>query len=174
MDEPRISVVGEDDRTVAREQGVEIRVRQAVRVLARRLQLHQVDHVDDPHLELGEIATHQLDRGERLERGHVPGAGHDHVGLPPAVAARPFPDADAAAAVLDGGVHAQPLRSRVLARHDDIHVVPAAQAVIDHRQQTIGVRRQIDADHVGFLVDDEIDETRVLVREAVVVLSPDV
>src|SRR5207248_11076142 len=30
MDEPRISVEGEDDRTVAREQGVEIRVRQAV------------------------------------------------------------------------------------------------------------------------------------------------
>src|SRR5215469_10583244 len=44
---------GEDDRLVSREQRIEIVIRQPVRVLARRLQLHQVDNVDYPHFQIG-------------------------------------------------------------------------------------------------------------------------
>ena len=40
-------------------------------------------------------------------------------------------------------------------------------------KQAIRVGRKIDAHHVRLLVDDVIDEARVLVREAVVVLAPD-
>ena len=56
----------------------------------------------------------------------------------------------------------------------DVDVVAAAQAVIGHREQAVGVRRQVDADDLGLLVHDVIDEPRILVREPVVVLAPHV
>ena len=76
--------------------------------------------------------------------------------------------------MLDRLVHGQPLRGRLLAGDDDVHVVAAAQAVIGDGQQAVGVGRQIHADDFGLLVDHVIDEARVLVAEAVVVLTPDV
>jgi hypothetical protein len=42
-----------------------------------------------------------------------------------------------------------------------------------HAQERVGVRRQVYADHLGFLVDDVVDEARVLVAETVMVLAPD-
>jgi hypothetical protein len=62
----------------------------------------------------------------------------------------------------------------VLAGHDDVDVVATPQAVVRHRKQAVGVGRQVDANDLRLLVDDVIDEARVLVREAVVVLTPDV
>ena len=41
-------------------------------------------------------------------------------------------------------------------------------------EQRVGVRREINADDVGLLVDDEIDEAGILMAEAVMVLTPDV
>ena len=70
-------------------------------------------------------------------------------------------------------VNGQPLRSRLLAGHNQIDVVLAAQAVVGHREQRIRVGRQIDAHHLGLLVYQVIDETGILVAEAVVVLPPD-
>ena len=74
----------------------------------------------------------------------------------------------------DGVVHGQPVRLRLLAGDYDVHVLAAPQAVIGHGQKRVGVRWQIDTDHLGLLVDDMIDEARVLVREAVVILAPHV
>ena len=74
----------------------------------------------------------------------------------------------------DRGVHRQPLRQGVLARNHHIDVIPAAQAVIEDRQQAIGVGRQINAHDVGLLVDHVIEESRILMREAVVILLPHV
>ena len=54
MDEPRIAVVGEDHRSIGGEQGIELDVRQSVRMLGVRLQAHQVHHVDDTDLQVGE------------------------------------------------------------------------------------------------------------------------
>jgi hypothetical protein len=71
-------------------------------------------------------------------------------------------------------IHGQPLRLRLLAGHDHVHVVVGAQAVVERAQQGVGVRRQVDADHLRLLVDHVVDEARVLMREAVVVLAPDV
>ena len=147
---------------------------QAVRVLGLRLELHQVDDVDDADLQLRQVLAQDRDRGQRLQRRHVAGAGHDDVRLRAPVVAGPLPDADARRAVLDGLVHRQPLRRRVLARDHDVDVVTAAQAVVHHREQAVGVRRQVDADDLGLLVDHVVDEAGVLVREAVVVLPPDV
>ena len=76
--------------------------------------------------------------------------------------------------MLDGLVHRQPLRRGLLAGDDDVDVIAAAQAMIGDRQQAVGVGRQVDADHLGLLVDDVVDEAGVLVAEPVVVLPPDV
>ena len=77
-------------------------------------------------------------------------------------------------AVPHGGVHVEPLRRRVFPGHDDVDVVPAAQAVIHHAQQAVGVGRQIHADDLRLLVHRVIDEPRILMREAVVILPPHV
>jgi len=173
MDQPRIAVVGEDDRPVHGEKRVELGVRQPVRVLARRLQPHQVDDVDHTHPQLGEVLTQQVHRGEGLQRRYVAGAGQHDVG-PAVVVAGPVPDADASRAVQHAVGHRQPVRLRVLAGDDHVDVVAAAQAVVHHGQQRVGVRRQVDPDHLGLLVHDVVDEAGVLVREPVVVLPPHV
>ena len=49
----------------------------------------------------------------------------------------------------------------------------AAQAVVHHRQQAVGIRRKINPHDLGFLVDDVVDEAGILVGEAVVILAPD-
>ena len=140
----------------------------------RRLELHQVHDVDHADLQLRQVLAKQLDRRQRFQRRHVAAAGHDHVGLAPLVVAGPLPDAEARRAVLDRLVHRQPLRRGLLAGDDDVDVVAAAQAVVGDREQVVGVRRQVDPDDLGLLVDDVVDEAGVLVAQAVVVLPPDV
>ena len=93
--------------------------------------------------------------------------------LPSSLLAQP-PDADPLGAMDGGGFHGQPLGHRTLARDDDVHVVLAAQAVVEDRQQAVCVGRQVHPDDVGFLVDDMIEEAGILVGEPVVVLLPDV
>ena len=74
----------------------------------------------------------------------------------------------------DRRVHGQPLGQGVFARDHHVDVVPAAQAVIEDREQAVGVGRKVDAHDVGLLVDDVVEEAGILVREAVVILLPDV
>ena len=121
----------------------------------------------------GRWAREDRHGGQHLQRRRVAAAGHDHVRLRSLVVARPLPDAQALGAVDDGLFHREPLRHRVLAGDDDVHVMPAAQAMVEHRQQAIGVRRQVHPHHVGLLVDHVVQEAGVLVGEAVMVLLPD-
>ena len=142
VDEPRIAVKGEDDRLVDGEERVEVAIGEPVRMLARRLQRHQIDDVDDAYLELGRVLAQEVDRSQRLERRHVAAAGHHHIRLAAAVVARPWPDAQARFAMLDRLVHGQPLRRGLLARDDDVHVVAARRqwSVTDSRQFASGGR----------------------------------
>lgn len=41
------------------------------------------------------------------------------------------------------------------------------------RKQAVAIRRKVDADNLGALVGDNVEETRILVSETVVVLTPD-
>jgi hypothetical protein len=82
-----------------------------MRVFALRLELHEVDDVDHPDFQVGQMLAHDGNSGERLQRGHVATAGHDHVGRHALIVAGPLPDADALGAVLDGGIHCQPPRA---------------------------------------------------------------
>ena len=173
VDQPRVAVEREDDRPVFREEGVEVLVAQPVRVLGVRLQLHEVDDVDHPDFQVGKMLTHDRDGSERLQRRHVATAGHHHIRCLALIVACPLPDADTLRAVLDGGVHRQPLRRRMFSRDHDIDVVAAAQAVIHHRQQAVRVRRKVNAHDLGLLVGDDVDEAGILMRESVVILAPD-
>ena len=146
-----------------------------MRVLARRLQPHQVDDVDHAHLQLRQLFPQERGRSQRLQRRHVATAGQHDVGLGAVVLARrPLPDAEPTGAVGDGLLHRQVGQLGLLAGDDEVDVVAAAQAVVADREQAVGVRRQVDADDLGLLVDDVVDEAGVLVGEAVVVLAPDV
>jgi len=62
----------------------------------------------------------------------------------------------------------------MLSGDDDVDVVAAAQAVIEYREETIRIGREIDAYDAGLLVDHVIDEPGILMREPVVILLPDV
>ena len=142
-------------------------------MLGSRLKRQEVDDVDDAHAQIGRLVAQEDDGGESFERGHVAGAGHDDFGI--AVVVRgPLPDAEAGGAVRDGFVDVEPLRRGLLAGDDEVDVVAAAQAVVGDGEQAVGVRRQVDADDVGLLVDDMVDEAGILMGEAVVVLPPDV
>ena len=69
-------------------------------MLVLRLQRHQVDDVDDADLQVRKRLAQQIDRGKRLQRRHVAGAGHHHVGLAHhRLVAGPLPDADARVAM---------------------------------------------------------------------------
>ena len=71
-------------------------------------------------------------------------------------------------------VHRQPLRRRLLAGDDHIDVIAAAQAMVGHGQQRVGVRRKINANHLRLFIDHVVDKAGVLMAEAVVILPPDV
>ena len=137
------------------------------------LQPHQVDHVDHPDPQVGQVPAQQVGRGQDLQGRYVAGGGEHDVGVA-VVVAGPVPDAEAAGAVPGGVVDVEPGRCGLLAGDDDVDVVAAAQAVVGHRQQRVGVRRQVDPYHLGLLVHDVVDEAGVLVGEAVVVLPPHV
>jgi hypothetical protein len=167
-------VEAEDDVLVFREERIVIRFAQPVRVLARRLQLHQIDNIDHADFQLVQMFAKNGNGGQNLQRGRVSAAGHDHVWLGVLVVTGPLPDANAFRAMHHGGVHGEPLRQCVFSCHHHVDVMPAAQAVIEDRQQTVGVRRKVNAHDIGLFVDDVVEEAGILVREAVVILLPDV
>ena len=123
-------------------------------------QLHQIDDVDHPDLQVGQMLAKDRNGGQRLQRGDVAAARHHHVRLAALIVAGPLPDADPLRAMRDGGVHGQPLGGVVLAANHDIDVIPAAQAMIHDRQEAVGVGREVDAHDLGLLVDDVVDEAR--------------
>ena len=175
MDQPWVSVEAKYDVLVFREKRIVIRFAQSMRVLACGLELHQIDDIDHSNFQLRQVLAKDRNRGQNLERGRISAASHHYVWLGCVlVVARPLPDANTLRAMHHRGVHGQPLRQRVFARHHHVDVMPAAQAVIENRQQTIGVGRQVDAHDIGLLVNHVVQEAGILVREAIVILLPDV
>jgi hypothetical protein len=105
-------------------------------------------------------------RGRREDvRELVAGAGQDDVGMRGLVAVH-VPDARPVGAVLLRFRHGQPLQLRLLVDDDQVQIVPALEAMVGNRQQTVRIGRQIDAGDAGLAVDDRIDETRALMAEA--------
>ena len=55
MDQPRISVIGEDHRPVRGEERVELDIGKAVRMLGFGLEFHQVHDIDNSNLQIGKV-----------------------------------------------------------------------------------------------------------------------
>jgi len=66
VNEPRVAVEGEDDWFVSSEQRVEIVIREAMRMLARRLQLHEIHNIDNAHLQVGRVMPEEVDGSQSL------------------------------------------------------------------------------------------------------------
>src|SRR5262249_8278118 len=137
-----------------------------------RLQLEKVDHVDETDLQVGELLPQQHCSCQGLLRGDIAGGCHNQVGLAALIATCPVPNTDALRTVLDSGVHVQVLEVQLLVGNDHINVVLAPESVIRYRQQTFRVGRQVNACRGGALIQNNVEETRILVRESVVVLPP--
>src|SRR5437899_3078536 len=120
------------------------------------------------------MLSQKINRSQRFQSGDIPSARHHDIRLAALVRTGPGPNAYTSRAVSNRSIHIEPLQLRLLAGDNYVYVVPTAQTVIGHRKQRVGVRRQVDAYNVGFLVHHEIDEAGVLVSEAVVILPPDV
>jgi len=68
-------------------------------------------------------------------------------------------------------IHVEPLRLRLLPRDNDVDSVPTSEAMTGDVEKGIGVRREVYAHDIRFLVHHKINEPRILMAE--VVLPPD-
>ena len=172
MDHPGVTREGEYHGLVPSEELVEIPVFQPVWMFRLRLECHQVNDVDDADTDVRHVLPQQRHSCERLERRHVAGAGHNHVGIA-CIIACPRPDTYPRSTVAGGRFDIEPLPVQLLARDDQVDVVPASKAVIRHRKEAVRIRRQVDPNDIGAFVRDMIDEAGILVGKPVVVLPPD-
>ncbi|KAG9954467.1 D-xylulose 5-phosphate/D-fructose 6-phosphate phosphoketolase, partial [Aureobasidium melanogenum] len=85
----------------------------------------------------------------------------------------PLPDAKTLGAVGDGVLHVQILKVVLLVGNNNIDVVGGLQTVVHSAEKAVGIRRKVDTDNFRRLVGNNIEETGVLVSEAIVVLAPD-
>jgi hypothetical protein len=85
---------------------------------------------------------------------------------------RSAPYAHALRATHDRFVDGRKLHMLLLVGDDHIDAIGLAQALVRHDEQRIGVRRQIDARDRRALIGDEVNETGVLMRETVMILTP--
>src|SRR6185437_4232791 len=171
MDNPRVPMEGEYHGLVASEELVEIPVLKSVWMLRLRLQRHEIDHVDDADANIRHVLAQQCHRSECLERRHIAGARHDHIGVA-RIIARPRPDTYPRSAMTSGRIDIEPLPFQLLAGDDQVHVIPASETVIGHGQQAIGVRRQIDPNDLGAFIRNMIDEARILMGKSIMILPP--
>ena len=143
-----------------------------MRVFALRLKSHKVDSVDNSNLQFGEVLAQNIDGRKGLEGWDVSGTRHHYIRLASLVRAGPVPDTNPLRTMFDRCFHIEILQRRLFAGDDHIDVVAAAQTVISHREQGVGIGRKINSDDLGFLVHDMINETWILMAETIVILPP--
>src|ERR1700751_3310732 len=118
------------------------------------------------------MLTQEVNGSKGFQRRHITGACHYHVGFFARIVAGPFPNADSHCAMLNRPIHVQPLQGWLLTGDDHIYEMPSAQAAVDNPKQRVGIGWEVNSYDVRFFVDHVVDETRILVAKAIVVLSP--
>ena len=122
---------------------------------------------------MGEKFAEESGSGEGFVGWDIAAGCHDDVRVLTLVVACPVPDSDSLGAVLDCFFHIEVLDMVLLVGNDDVDVVGAAETMICDREESVSVRWEVDSHDFWALVCDNIEETRILMGEAVVVLSPD-
>ena len=136
------------------------------------LQLEQVNDIDESDSEVRKALPEQCGRSQSFLGGDVAGCSKDHIGFLAFIITGPIPDTDTFCAVGNSGIDVQVLQMLLFVRDNDVDVVFRSQAMIGYGEQTVGVRREIDARHRGAFVEYYIQKPRILVREAVMILTP--
>src|SRR5271156_2637319 len=98
-------------------------------MLRTGLQLHQIDHVHYPNLELRQMHPQDGNGRQDLEGRGITATGHSHVWLAALIIAGPLPNADALGAMDDRRVHGEPLGKRVFAGDYYVDVIAASQTM---------------------------------------------
>jgi len=123
-----------------------------MRVFRAWLQLEQVNHVNESNFQVRESFPEQCRRGQCFLGGNIAGSSKNNIGFLAFIITGPIPDTDTLGAVRNGSFNIQVLQMLLLVRDDDVDVVFRAQAMICYGQQTVGIRRQIDARDRGAFV----------------------
>src|SRR5208283_3334408 len=108
----------------------------------------------------------------RFLRRYIPRGGEDDIRLATLVVTRPVPNADALGAVLNRGIHIEVLKMQLLVGDDYIYIVFTPEAVIGYRQEAVHIGRKVNPSDGRALVENNVQEAGILVRETVVVLAP--
>ena len=137
------------------------------------MQTEEINDVNEANLQVRELLLENGNGGERLHGGDIAGASQHHIGILAIVGGSPIPNANALGAMGYGLVHAEILQMGLFVRDDYIDVIAGAQAVVGDAEETICVRRQVNADYTGAFVGDHVEEAGILMRETVVILTPD-
>ena len=145
----------------------------SVVVLVSVLDLEQVDHVHKRRCNAQPLE--HVECRQRLERGHVAAGGDYQIGLVKRRgAARPAPLGHALGKLGARLVHGQKGRCGLLAAEDRVHAVGRLIGALGHGERHVGIAGVVGVHHVRIvcLVEQQVNKTGVLVREAVMVLAP--
>src|SRR5690348_15144120 len=143
-----------------------------MRMFVARLQFEEIDDVDESDSEVRETLPEKSRRSQSFLSRDIPGSRKDNVGFVTFIIAGPTPDTNALCAMADCSIHVQVLQMLLFVGNNDVDVIFRPQAMIGHRQQTIRIRREIDSSDSGAFVEHYIQKSRILVREAIVILTP--
>ena len=97
----------------------------------------EVDDIHDTHFDARHVFLQQPRCGASLDCGDIAGARENDVGFRAAVVRRKFPDRRSLRTMGERFVKREPLQFRLLSAGDDIHIIPAAQAVVEYVQQAV-------------------------------------
>ena len=168
-----VAVVVEVDVAMRRKEGVEVGVRQRVRVRAFQAQDHQVRHVDDADGELRLDVAQVGGRRDHLE--HHLGADADQhdvrVGDAAVACAGELPNARAGFAVRLGFVGTQPDGLVGFGAYDEVDVILGPEAVGEGGQKSVGVWGQVHPGNGCLEVQHGPNKAWALMRIAIVLLA---
>lgn len=172
MDQPGIGVEVKENGFVICEDGAEFVVGETMRMRPFGHQFEEADDVYKADFQEGEMFAKEGCGGKGFVRRHVAARRHYDVGFAVLVVGSPVPDSKALCAVGDCLLHVEVLEVFLLVGDDDVDIVRAAETVIHYGEQTIAVWREVNADYFRTFVCNNVEEAGVLMREAVMVLSP--
>src|SRR5678815_4970700 len=104
-----------------------------MRVIAVRLDLEQVDNIDEANLQIREFLTQHRSCRQCLLRWNVTSTRHYHIWFLSLIVAGLRPDPNSFCAMRYRRIHVQVLKMVLLVAHDYVDVVLAAQAMISNR-----------------------------------------
>src|ERR1700677_426231 len=104
----------------------------AMWMIIRTHQNAQVHHIDNPHLDAGNILLQKPRGGAGFDGWHVACTRQYDVRFSTSVVGGKLPSGGTSRAVFESFVHVQPLKLRLLSAGNDVDVVAASQAMVEN------------------------------------------